>query len=260
MPLINDEHGGHRPPPDYRPTPPNTAATPHTIDGLTAEQAAQQARIAAARANQTPAQQLYAALTDTVERQREHVAAVGAEYEQHRNADYAKQKIVEFASTTAGQMPTAVEQTAAKMEAHYARERDALRGGMLQDGDTAEEIRRDRMLRQFRERFDHAESVGAKVALAQQVMANGDRSTRALVADECRAALDPAVFEAGIERPLAAMDPELAEAERRYHDAQLCHQTLSHAAGMVSRGIKTGSPPTTLGTLADVVHRYDPAK
>jgi hypothetical protein len=150
-------------------------------------------------------------------------------------------KMAEFRSSDAARIPGLVrDERAAAVDAARARVNELL-GGMVQDGDAAQEIRNSRTLDQVRTRL--GDSANVAQALAELERHKGNRSHLGLVAEELRSRYQ----DHGdlIDQHLVRIDPELAAAQTALRNEERDFQVVTTAAAAVQKGIETGNAPST---------------
>jgi hypothetical protein len=260
---MNDEWGnGWQRGPDDPPLVPENQPMPMTISGMTdADRERQRAMRAPAAAPgpQTLAQQAYSALFDIRRLQQQRYSEIAAEC----NSDpavygpaYEQKRRAEFAKTATAKMPEAIAVAVEKRLDEAEDKRRALMGSMTEAGDGGQEIRNERLLRQFERRLDRADAEGREIAEAQPAIAEAKtRSERGLLADEIRSRY---VETDWLDRTLAAADPELAAADREVQQAKQEYRVIAEGGRMVSDGIRNGRPVApglleTFGTGSDQI-------
>jgi hypothetical protein len=162
-------------------------------------------------------------------------------------------KMAAFQSSDAAKIPSLVlQERAAAVDAARAKVSELL-GGMVQDGDAAQEIRNSRTLDQVRTRLGEGANVAQ--ALAELERHKGSRHELGLVAEELRSRYqDHAEL---IDKHLGRIDPELAGATEALRNEERDFQVVSSAAAAVRKGIQTGSAPSLayFERLASAVNR-----
>ena len=201
----------------------------------------------------------FAALQAVVEGQRQHNSEVNA-VAQHYTTDGLKARLREFGGTETARMVDQAEHVVAVREQMSRDKYRQMIGGQVDtSADAAQEQRNSRYLDQARRRIEADSEPGQQIAAARAELARAaDRNQRGLLAEEL-STLFPE-DNGWIQSEVTSLDPELGSAAAELHKAELAHQTITHAANGVRRGIRDGHPVTDeyLNTLAPAVARFDP--
>jgi hypothetical protein len=244
MPYITREFsGGARPEPGDR--LPESDSAPMTI-AKTAE-----------LPTGTPAEVAFRVLTRAVAEQSLLNSDVDRAYDQGYLTDSAVREYrSSMGKSDTAKLVDAAEQAVKDRQAQAQQKYNELVGRRV-EGDAAAEIRAERLISQVRRKVEAADTPGAKIAVAQSELTNANRDQRGLLADELSAVF-AGKDTSWIEKTIRDADPELAAAATDLKRASQSAQLVGFAAGQVRRGWVSGTPPSTIGSLASAIGKYDP--
>lgn len=222
------------------------APTAFTIDGIPADQLRQQAQDRAQQRVPVPqtAADAYAAQVNAAKAFEAHLANVRG------NKDLTPQgrenAIAAFANTPAAQ---AVDQAHEVMQQHAAAAHanlDAARNALVQPGDSAQELRNNRIWNRDKAVLDRAKD-GKVGAVARQLISAAGRAELGVLREE----LGPYLESRGVEfdwLPTAFEQsvPELAQASQDARQAQRHADVISANTAALKRGFESGTVPPKL--------------
>jgi hypothetical protein len=146
-----------------------------------------------------------------------------------------------FQNSDAATIPGLIRQERAGAVTEAERKLAELRGGLVQQGDAAEEMRNDRLLARVRTRL--GEDAPVTAALAELERYAGNRNELGLVSDELRARFPK--HGSLIDQHLGRLDPQLAAAETEFRSRQHDFTVIDQVASAVEKGIQTGNMPSS---------------
>jgi hypothetical protein len=121
-------------------------------------------------------------------------------------------------------------------------------------GDTAEELRRQRVLDRTLRKLDKARDVGSVTQAAREMLEQATPDELPVLVQEIPHYLDDAGAPADwVPKVVAAKAPQLAEAQTRLATAKQAQVLSRAAAKLVRDGVRNHRPPTQL-------HRLDPTR
>jgi hypothetical protein len=241
MPMFND--------PRYA----NDGPTPMTIEAP--------ARIDA----ETPAQFALRACRAAAEYQAEHNAAAAADYRVDQNGNpvgklshqgYLDKKQAVKTSEAAQRLELAEIADARRVE-EAQQKYDAAVKGLTTQGDTADELRRNRFADRMHRKFDAAQGDVLKTSLAQRMVEEASPAELSVLLEELPTRLPDTSW---LPAKLKQVNPEVGAATEELWKARQSSALTQYAIAATRRGFDSGipTPKVVLDKLAPAVARVDP--
>jgi hypothetical protein len=255
MPYFIDEHRVDSP--TYRPPRERgaeLARQPMTVTGLTA------AQDTAARPQQptsdTVVAQAYSGLVNVTKAQQKHNDEVVRD-SAHLTQEGLRARLNAFADSAEAKSVDGIEASVDQLVARKQAEVQATLKALSPPGDTAEELRRQRVLDRTLRKLDKAKDVGSVTQAAREMLEQATPDELPVLVQEVPHYLEDAGAPADwVQRIVATKAPQLAEAQTKLAAAQQAQVMTRQAAKFVRDGIRDGSPPTQLHLLDP--SRFDP--
>jgi hypothetical protein len=247
--LINDEQPGGSKPVRDQPAPLSNAMT---VNGVTAQQAAQQRQYAAA--GDTAVARAYNTFINAREQQRQYYDSLD------RNRDLYSQDGIRAAVAALADSDVARSVDVAQREVHQrteeleAEERQ-IRANLCPPGNTDEELRRGRAVARAERILGAKTGTGGVAAAAQQLIANADPSEIGVLAQELPSMLAsrgvPADWLPG---EVTKRVPALGAIQDRLAIARKAKIEVDYNANLLRSSLREGTVPTTIVDC----RKYDP--
>jgi len=152
-----------------------------------------------------------------------------------------------FANSEFAKQVEHAEQMTDEWVAGLAAKRDQIRARLVQNGDTAAELRNQRTWDRHQRLLDSAADTGHVAAEAKRAIDNASPSEIGVFAQEFPSYLESRDVPAGwFETALAQKVPELGDAERELAQVQKVASALKYDARTMKNAIQKGSPATQL--------------